>query len=87
MNNPLVRSKFIRPYVTQSTISGINQSNLAKVLVLAPPVERQWEFSRRCSAIELRRTLLEGSLSLFDALFMTVQSNAFAAGPQSPGGP
>ena len=43
LNNQVVRRKFVFPFVTSSTISGINQENLKKICVLLPPlpVQRQ----------------------------------------------
>src|ERR1700682_6455174 len=44
LSNGYVRDVYLNPYITQSTISGINQSNLGKVRVLVPSLSRQDEF-------------------------------------------
>ncbi|WP_254633707.1 restriction endonuclease subunit S [Acinetobacter bereziniae] len=48
LNNNDVRNKFIIPYITKSTISGINQANLNKVTVLLPPLAKQEKFIEIC---------------------------------------
>ena len=37
LGNERVKQKCVQPYITQSTISGINQSNLERVPVIVPP--------------------------------------------------
>ena len=52
LNNETIRDKRVRPFVTQSTISGINQSNLERVPVVVPPLALQQTFATRIQAIE-----------------------------------
>lgn len=75
--NPKVREKFIFPFVTKSTISGINQGNLAKVLVMIPPLSLQKEFAQRVEAVEELKKSHRASLSELDALFASLQHRAF----------
>jgi len=77
LNNERVKEKHIRPYVTQSTISGINQSNLAQVPVMQPPIDLQQEFGVRINAIEQLKLIHHSSLLELDALFASLQHRAF----------
>lgn len=77
LSNPRVRQKFIFPFVTQATISGINQSNLARVLVMVPPLSLQGEFSRRISSITKMKASHLSSLAVLDSLFAALQDRAF----------
>lgn len=77
LNNDRVREKFVRSYVTQSTISGINQLNLAQVPIVLPPVELQHEFNTRFTAIEsVRKGFTESQIEL-DSLFASLHHRAF----------
>jgi type I restriction enzyme S subunit len=75
--NPRVREQFIFPFVTKSTISGINQENLAKVLVMIPPINLQKEFAQRVEAVEKLKATHQASLSELQALFASLQHRAF----------
>lgn len=75
--NPHVRERFIFPFVTQSTISGINQGNLAKVLLMLPPIDLQNEFADRVEAVEKLKAAHRASLSELDTLFASLQNRAF----------
>lgn len=77
LNNNRVREKFVRPYVTQSTISGINQSNLSKVPVMLPPMALQREFYKRVEAIEVIEKKHVESVTELNALFASLQHRAF----------
>ena len=77
LNNERVRQKHVRPYVTQSTISGINQSNLAQVPVMQPPLEQQKEFGSRIAAVEALKNVHLISLTQLDSLFASLQHRAF----------
>ena len=77
LNNDRVKKTHIRPYVTQSTISGINQSNLAQVPVMQPPLELQKEFGLKVQSIENLRLTQVTSLSELDTLFASIQHRAF----------
>ncbi|MEG4225601.1 restriction endonuclease subunit S [Microcoleus sp. N9_B2] len=77
LSNDWVRQKCIKPFLTQSTISGINQSNLARVPVLTPPLRLQQEFARRVEAIDRLKNTHRESLTQLDALFASLQHRAF----------
>ncbi len=77
LNDNRVREKFVRPYVTQSTISGINQSNLSKVPLVVPPLTLQNEFSIRIEAIETNARKQCESAAELDSLFASLQHRAF----------
>jgi type I restriction enzyme S subunit len=77
LNNDRVKKSHIRPYVTQSTISGINQSNLAQVPVLHPPLELQQKFGARVQSIENVTRTQVNSLAELDTLFASLQHRAF----------
>ena len=77
LSNERVRRKSVHPLVTQSTISGINQSNLARVPVVVPPIELQREFAHRVTAVEKLKTAQRASLAELDALFASLQHRAF----------
>ncbi len=78
LDNERVREKHIRPFVTQSTISGINQSNLERVSVLVPPLALQQTFATRIQAVESLKTTHRTALAELDALFASLQHRAFA---------
>jgi type I restriction enzyme S subunit len=77
LGNERVKQKCVQPYITQSTISGINQSNLERVPVIVPPIALQREFARRVTAVEALKTAQRASLAELDALFATLQHRAF----------
>lgn len=81
LNDDRVRRKFVFPLVTQSTISGISQSNLARVPVAVPAIALQQEFGRRVSAVKRMETVQHGALETQDALFATLQQRAFQGKP------
>lgn len=80
LNNERIREKRVRPYVTQSTISGINQSNLERVSVVVPPLPLQQTFATRVQAIEALKAQHRAALAEADALFAALQQRAFAGG-------
>jgi len=77
LGNDRVKQKCVQPYITQSTISGINQSNLGRVPVIVPPMTLQQTFARRVRAVEKLKTTQRASLAELDALFATLQHRAF----------
>lgn len=77
LNNKRVRDKFVRPYVTQSTISGINQSNLAKIPIAVPPIELQVEFSAVIRQVEMIKNRFLEASKYDDGLFSSLQRSAF----------
>lgn len=52
LSNDRARAKYLLQYVTKSTISGINQTNLSKVEVLLPPIELQASFVDKVNSID-----------------------------------
>ncbi|MEQ1067338.1 restriction endonuclease subunit S [Acinetobacter sp. XH1741] len=77
LNNNDVRNKFIIPYITKSTISGINQANLNKVTVLLPPLAKQEKFIEICDKFKQLGTILTHDLNKLDELFKSLQNQAF----------
>lgn len=77
LGNERVKQKCVQPYITQSTISGINQSNLERVPVIVPPLSLQREFARRVEVVEKLKRAQRASLAELDALFATLQHRAF----------
>jgi type I restriction enzyme S subunit len=77
LGNERVKQKCVQPYITQSTISGINQSNLERVPVVVPPIDLQREFARRVAAVEKLKTAQRAALAELDALFASLQHRAF----------
>lgn len=77
LGNERVKQKCIQPYITQSTISGINQSNLARVPIIVPPIPLQREFANRVAAVERLKAAQRASLAELDELFASLQHRAF----------
>lgn len=77
LNHERVREKYVRPYVTQSTISGINQSNLARVPVVLPPMEMQRKFELTMRRADELRDASRRSARELDKLFVALESRAF----------
>ena len=77
LDNPTIRDKRVRPFVTQSTISGINQSNLERVAVVVPPLPLQQTFATRIASIEALKATHRRALAALDALFASLQQRAF----------
>lgn len=78
LGNATIREKRVRPFVTQSTISGINQSNLERVVVVVPPLPLQQTFATRIASIEALKATHRRALTALDALFASLQQRAFA---------
>lgn len=77
LSSPRVRAQFVFPLVTQSTISGISQSNLARVPIMLPPIALQSDFATRIGASERLRMAHRANLVELDALFASLQHRAF----------
>jgi type I restriction enzyme S subunit len=75
--NDRVKQKSVRPYITQSTISGINQSNLEKVPVIVPPIALQRRFTGIVESVERQKAAQRAHLAELDALFAALQHRAF----------
>lgn len=77
LNNERIRDKYVRPYVTQSTISGINQSNLAQIPILQPPLNLQQTFASTILSIDSVRNSFVACQVILDSLFFSLQHRAF----------
>lgn len=77
LNNNDVRNKFIIPYITKSTISGINQANLNKVTVLLPPLAKQEKFIEICDKFKQLGKIFTHDLNKLDELFKSLQNQVF----------
>lgn len=74
---PQVRQQ-IESRATGSTVKGIRQSELRKVLIPLPPLIRQQDFAHKIASLHrVRRTCRASSLEL-DVLFASLQHRAFA---------
>lgn len=65
------------PYVTRSTISGINQANLNKVSVIVPAMTDQYRFIQVVDEFKNIRGSLIRHLDKFNELFQSLQHQAF----------
>ena len=71
INNKRIREAYVYKFVTQSTISGINQNNLSKIQIMSPPIELQNQFADivqqitdlDLSALETQATTLKQALT------------------------
>ena len=77
LNNPTVRNRCIMPYVTRSTISGINQANLNKVSVIVPAMTDQYRFIQVVDEFKNIRGSLIRHLDKLNELFQSLQHQAF----------
>ncbi|MET7795822.1 restriction endonuclease subunit S [Streptomyces decoyicus] len=77
LSNHRVRERFVFPFVTGATISGISQKNLAKIPIMTPPVELQREFAARLESVNKLKASHESHLAGIDALFDSLQHRAF----------
>jgi len=77
LQNNRARGKYVFPLVTRSTISGINQSNLMKVKVILPDLDRQQEFATIVESIAKQKAQQRAHLAELDTLFASLQSRAF----------
>ena len=62
---------------TGTTVLGIKQSELRKVLIPVPPLIVQQAFTRRIGAVQKLRLRHRASLTEMDALFASLQHRAF----------
>jgi type I restriction enzyme S subunit len=77
LSNQRVREQQIERFVTQSTISGINQSNLRQLPVTVPPLKLQQEFVERVLSLKKAQQSSLVSLHNLGALFASLQHRAF----------
>lgn len=75
--DPKIKEIALRPFITQSTISGINQSNLGKVPVYVPSIKEQLEFEERIKILSENEIKNRSSLVSFQTLFSSLQQRAF----------
>ncbi len=71
------RKKHLLKYVTKSTISGINQSNLNKVKILTPPIVLQNKFAKIVEKIETIKTQETKKLEHLQTLHKSLMDKAF----------
>jgi len=77
MMQPRAREKYIYPYVTRSTISGINQAGLKKITIVVPPIALQNRFKEICDQIKKKSLKLELHLQESENLFNSLLQKAF----------
>lgn len=77
LSNDRGRAKYVFPLVTRSTISGISQSNLLKVKVVVPSLDRQYHFATLVKSLEQQRATQRDHLAELDILLASLQSRAF----------
>ena len=76
--NPGVREKRVRPYVTVSTISGINQDGLSRIQVVVPPLALQQRFVKLVAQHERLCSVHSEAFRQADHLFKTLLHQAFS---------
>lgn len=62
---------------TGSTVQGIRQKELRKVMLPVPPLKMQRDFSRQVTALEVLKASHRASLVEMEALFASIQHRAF----------
>ncbi len=79
-NNTRSKNKYVKPYITQSTISGINQTNLLKISVLTPPIELQTRYRLLIESIDDNKKSMINSKEVTNILFRSLLQKAFIGG-------
>jgi type I restriction enzyme S subunit len=77
LSDPNVRQYFILPYVTKSTISGINQNNLSKIKIIIPPISIQNEFLNKLNHVNTLSNSYKTSSIFSGNLFNTLVQDSF----------
>ena len=77
MLQPRARAAFVFPYVTKSTISGINQTGLKQVKILVPPVKLQLEYKEFYKQVTCTIKVHEKSLNDKNNFFNSLLQKAF----------
>lgn len=77
LSNEHARKKYVLKYVTSSTISGINQSNLGRVEVLVPPITFQQQFAELVQKTETLKEKQKESEVELENLFNSLMQKAF----------
>ena len=70
-------TKQIDARATGSTVRGIRQRELRKVMIPVPPIALQRDFARRVTAVEKLKAAHRASLAELNALFAMLQHRAF----------
>ncbi|WP_066424929.1 restriction endonuclease subunit S [Anabaena sp. 4-3] len=77
MLQPQVRSAFVFPHVTKSTISGINQAGLQRVQILVPPISIQINYRKLYEKVTSFRNVYERDLNIAETFFNSLLQKAF----------
>ena len=77
LSNKRARKAYISKYVTSSTISGINQTNLAEVALLIPPLSLQGQFAEIVNKTEALKEKQKQSEQELENLFQSLMQRAF----------
>lgn len=76
-SNENARKAYVLKYVTSSTISGINQTNLAEVTILVPPLSLQQQFVEIVNKTEALKEKQKQSEQELENLFQSLMQKAF----------
>lgn len=77
LSNERAKKAFVSKYITSSTISGINQTNLAEVGVLIPPLILQQQFAEIVNKTEALKEKQKHSEQELENLFQSLMQKAF----------
>ena len=77
LSNERARMSRVLKYVTQSTISGINQSGLKRLEIMVPPLPLQQQFVYVVHRFERLRTQQDEAERQAEHLFQTLLQRAF----------
>jgi type I restriction enzyme S subunit len=77
LNDTKAKKEYVLPYVTKSTISGINQKNLERVEIVVPCLDKQKEFKQFIEKTEKLITITVQHFSYTDTLFNSLLQRAF----------
>ncbi len=77
LSNQRARNLYLFKYVTKSTISGINQTNLAKVEIMVPSIELQRKFLKNLKSQDKLLIVIAQANSDREQLFNAIMQRAF----------
>ncbi|NEO11080.1 MULTISPECIES: restriction endonuclease subunit S [unclassified Moorena] len=77
MLQPQARAAFVFPFVTQSTISGINQAGLKKIKVIVPPIDLQLKYKQIYQKTTSSISNYKNNFDRTDNLFNSLLQKAF----------
>lgn len=83
LSNRIVRERYVYPYITRSTISGINQQGLKMITVILPDIDKQIDFDKKTIEINQMRQKHIYELQQLDDLFTSLQSQFFSDTPSA----